>query len=115
MGRSKSKSNDISKNCYPGSTPESRENQLVALAIARAEEQLRNGTASSQVITHYLKLGSPAEKLKRELLEKQIELAEAKKNSYQSAQNLELMFREAMKAMSEYKGEETIDEYTELY
>ena len=42
----------------PVMTPEARENQLISLAIDLAEQQLRNGTASSQVITHYLKLGS---------------------------------------------------------
>ena len=39
----------------PALTPEARENQLIALAVNLAEKQLREGTASSQVITHYLK------------------------------------------------------------
>ena len=39
----------------PALTPEARENQLISLAIDLAEQQLRDGTASSQVITHYLK------------------------------------------------------------
>ena len=46
----------------PALTPEARENQLVSLAVDLAEKQLREGTASSQVITHYLKLGSTKRK-----------------------------------------------------
>ena len=54
----------------PALTPEARENQLVSLAINLAEQQLRDGTASSQVITHYLKLGSQKERLEREKLQR---------------------------------------------
>lgn len=36
----------------PALTPEARENQLISLASDLAEKQLREGTASSQVITH---------------------------------------------------------------
>ena len=53
----------------PARTPEARENQLIALAIDQAEKQLRDGTASSQVITHFLKLGSSRERMEKELLE----------------------------------------------
>ena len=53
----------------PALTPEARENQLVSLAVDLAEQQLRDGTASSQVITHYLKLGSTKERLEKEKLE----------------------------------------------
>ena len=49
--------------------PKVRENQMIALAINRAEEQLRDGTASSQVIVHYLKLGTVQQKLEMEKLE----------------------------------------------
>ena len=51
----------------PAFTPEARENQLIALAVDRAEKQLRDGTASSQVITHYLKLGASKEKDRLEI------------------------------------------------
>ena len=58
----------------PALTAEARENQLIALATDLAEQQLRAGTASSQVITHYLKLASSKERLEKEILEKQKEL-----------------------------------------
>ena len=67
-------SSDPSKKTRPALTPEARENQLVALAVDLAEKQLREGTASSQVITHYLKIGSTKERIEKEILEKQKDL-----------------------------------------
>ena len=55
----------------PATTPEGREKQLIALATDLAEKQLREGTASSQVITHYLKLGSSKDKIERDILKEQ--------------------------------------------
>lgn len=69
----------------PALTPEARENQMISLAVDLAEKQLREGTASSQVITHFLKLGSSKEKLEKEILEKQKEMITAKTESLQSA------------------------------
>ena len=51
-------SSDRSRKIRPALTPEARENQMISLAVDLAEKQLMEGTASSQVITHYLKLGS---------------------------------------------------------
>ena len=62
----------------PALTPEARENQMISLAVDLAEKQLREGTASSQVITHYLKLSTSKERLERDILEKQKELSTAK-------------------------------------
>ena len=70
-------SSESSRKMRPALSPEARENQLVSLAVDLAEKQLREGTASSQVITHYLKLGSTKEKIEKEILEKQKELIEA--------------------------------------
>ena len=72
MAKSKQSTTDYSKKAVrPALTPEARENQLISLAVDLAEQQLRDGTASSQVITHYLKLGSTKEKIEKEILEKQ--------------------------------------------
>ena len=73
---------DTPKKIRPATTPEARENQLIALAVDLAEKQLIEGTASSQVITHYLKLGSTKERIEREILEKQKALIEAKQRTY---------------------------------
>lgn len=88
----------------PAITPEGRENQMCALAIDLAEKQLREGTASSQVITHYLKLASTKEKLEKEILEKQKELLAAKTEALQSTQRIEELYADAIDAMREYSG-----------
>lgn len=95
---------DKVKRGRPGLTPEAREGQMVALAINLAEEQLRNGTASSQVITHFLKLGSTREKLERERLERENELLKAKAKALESQEKTEQLYREAIEAMKRYSG-----------
>lgn len=89
----------------PALTPEGRENQLISLAIDLAEKQLSEGTASSQVITHYLKLGSTKERLEKEKLEKENELLKAKTESLQSAKRVEELYKEALNAMKRYSGQ----------
>lgn len=88
----------------PATTLESRENQLISLAVDLAEEQLSAGTASSQVITHYLKLGSTKERIEKEILEKQKELITAKTDALKSAKNVEALYAEALGAMKKYSG-----------
>lgn len=88
----------------PALTPESREQQLIHLATNLAEQQLRDGTASSQVITHYLKLGTTKAKLELERERKEMELIEAKKQQIYDGKKMEEMYREAMEAMKRYSG-----------
>ena len=92
-------------NRRPGLTPESRENQLIADAIDMAEEQIRNRTASSQVLTHFLKLGTTKMELEKEKLRHDIELARAKTEAIQSAQHSEELYKNAIKAMQRYRGQ----------
>lgn len=98
------KSSGESKNIRPALTPEARENQLIYLATELAEQQLRDGTASSQVITHYLKLGSTKERIEKEILEKQKELITAKTESLQSSKRIEELYTNAIAAMRKYSG-----------
>lgn len=99
----------------PALTPEADENQMIALAADLARKQLIEGTASSQVITHYLKLGSSKERIEKEILEKQKELISAKTQALQSAQRIEELYADAIKAMRKYSGQEdpvdNLDEY----
>ena len=88
----------------PALTPESREQQLISLAVDLAERQLQEGTASSQVITHYLKLGSTKERIEKEILEKQKDLITAKTEALHSAKRMESLYTEAIKAMRTYSG-----------
>lgn len=97
----------VVKKMRPALTPEGREKQLISLAIDVAEQQLRDGTASSQVITHFLKLGSSTEKLEQELKEKQKELMEAKTQNLKSMERMEQMYLEAMEAFRGYSGQDT--------
>ena len=97
-------SSEPKKRMRPALTPEARENQLISLAVDLAEQQLRDGTASSQVITHYLKLGSTKERIEKEILEKQKMLIEAKTQSLQSQQRIDALYAEAIKVMRTYSG-----------
>ena len=100
----KVKENTTTKRMRPAMTPEARENQLISLAVDLAERQLLEGTASSQVITHYLKLGTQKERIEREILEKQKELIEAKTENIKSAQRIEELYTNALNAMRSYGG-----------
>ena len=98
----------------PALTPEVRENQLISMAMDCAEEQLRNGTASSQVITHFLKLGTTKAEYELEKLKRENELLTAKTESLQSSKRMEELYAEAIKAMATYSGrgeEDESDEY----
>lgn len=88
----------------PASSPEEREQQVISLAYDLAERQIREGTASSQVITHFLKRGSIQSELELEKLKKENALLEAKTNALESAQRSEELFAEAIKAMKKYRG-----------
>ena len=107
----KTSTNHGVKDVRPALTPEARENQLISLAVDLAERQLQEGTASSQVITHYLKLGSTKERIEKEILEKQKELISAKTETLKSAKRIEELYTEAIKAMRTYKGQD--DSYGE--
>ena len=85
-------------------TPESREQQLINLAVNCAEQQLRDGTASSQVITHYLKLATEKEKLEREKMELENKLLIAKTEKIESDKRVEELYKEALEAMRNYGG-----------
>lgn len=89
----------------PVMTPEAREQQLVSLAIDLAEKQLREGTASSQVITHYLKLGSSKEKLEKEILQEQKKLVVAKTSAIESQERIDELYAGAIAAMRSYNGQ----------
>lgn len=113
MGRTKSNTSQEShskRKQRPAANPEDRENQLIALAVDLAEKQLLEGTASSQVISHFLKMGSTKERLEKEMMEEQKKLLEAKTEAIQSQQQMEDLYRNALKAMQKYKGEDGEDD-----
>lgn len=88
----------------PAIDPKAREKQMISYAVDLAEKQLREGTASSQVITHYLKLANTNADLEREKLELENELLKAKTEALQAAKKEGETYLEALKAMSRYNG-----------
>ena len=96
----------------PGTTVEARENQLISLAVDLAEKQLREGTASSQVISHFLKLGSTTQRIEKEILEKQKDLITAKTENLKAAKDDAKLYSDAIEAMGIYAPKEE-DDYDE--
>jgi hypothetical protein len=90
----------------PATTVEARENQMIALAYDLAEKQMRDGTASSQVTTHFLKLGSIREQKELQKIEQDILLSKAKIASQDSQEDNQKLYSEALRAFSTYKGED---------
>lgn len=88
----------------PARTLEGRENELISLAYDLAERQLREGTASSQVITQFLKLGSVRAQLELEKLRNETDLLQAKTSALESQQVTEELYRDAIAAMRRYGG-----------
>lgn len=109
------KTSTESKKMRAALTPEAREQQLIYLATELAEQQLRDGTASSQVITHYLKLGSSKEKLEQAALRENVKLLTAKTEAIQSAKEVEKLYAEAIAAMKKYSGNGAVEDETEEY
>lgn len=91
---------------WPALSPEAEENKMIALAVQCAEKQMRDGTASSAVICHYLKLGSTKQQLEMEKLQEENKLLRAKTEAIQSGARLEELYANAIKALGEYRGEE---------
>ena len=87
----------------PALSPDQKENELISLAVDLAERQLREGTASSQVIAHYLKLGSSRERLEKERLISENRMLRAKTEALDSQRRTEELYANAIRAMREYQ------------
>lgn len=107
----KVKSQDENSRGRPATSPEQREDELINLAVDLAERQLRDGTASTQVIVHYLKLGSTRGMLEQEMLQHQTKLVQAKTESLQSSKRIEELYTNALEAMRIYGGNIGGDDY----
>lgn len=86
-------------------SPEAQEQQMISLAMDLAEQQLRDGTASAQVITHYLKLGSSKEKKDLEKAEAEISLMKARIASLEREERIEELFKDALDSFKVYSGQ----------
>lgn len=88
----------------PALTPEAREQQMISYAVDLAERQLLDGTASSQVITHFLKLATTRARLEEKKIEQEIELQKAKTKAIDNMEESRVLYENAIKAMREYSG-----------
>lgn len=92
-------------NSPPARSAAARERQLIGMAMDLAEKQLKKGTATSQVITHFLKLATEQDELSREKTRNEIKLLKTKVESLESSQRIEELYINAMEAMKVYSGE----------
>lgn len=99
------------KKVLPAITPEDREQQLISMSYDLAERQILEGTATSQVITHFLRLGSQRESYEKQLLLKKAELLEQQVEELKSAKRTEELYSQAIDAMMRYSGQRNDDDY----
>lgn len=103
-------SSEPTKKMRPALTPNARENQMISLAMDLVEERLRNGTATSQETTHFLKLGTERARLEKEKLELENEMIKAKTKAVISSESSEKLYADAIKAFQKYSGNMSVSE-----
>lgn len=91
----------------PARSEEEAEKRAIGIAMDVAVDLMRTGKASSQIITHFLKLGSQKEQAELRKIEKEIEVLESKKQAFESAKDQDKRFQEVMQAMAEYSGKDS--------
>lgn len=111
MARHKAENSNTLPKLRPALTPEARENQMIALAMDLVEQRLRDGTASSQETTHFLKAASNKHKLEMERLRLENELVAAKTKAIANAEEIKVLYEEALKAMRRYGGHGDDEDY----
>lgn len=104
MGRQK-RNNDIPVGNYRPIDPESREQQMINLAVNEAERRLLDHTASSQIVVHYLNLATTQAQISLELARQDLELKRAKTEALESEKRTEQYYQQAIEAMRRYSGD----------
>lgn len=116
MPRKKKEPTDIeaelrkSRRRPPARNPEVRENEMISLAMDLAEQRLRDGTASSAEVCHFLKLGSSRERIEQRDKQMEIELKAAKTETLLASRRIEELYTDAISAVMQYSGREVPDE-----
>lgn len=103
------KTNSKKGSVRPALSPEAQENLMISLANDLALKQLQDGTASSQMITHFLKLGSSRERLEQERISVEVSLTKTKQETLESAKGADDMYAKALNAIREYQGRRVDD------
>lgn len=111
MGAKKtSATSGVQRKQRPAMSEEARENQLIALAVDCVEKRLRENTASAAEVCHYLKMGSPKERLAREREKEEIKLLKAKTEAIESEKDIKELYAKALNAMRRYQGDTIEDD-----
>lgn len=106
MAGRKAEPSDMAPRRRPATTPEQRQNRLTAMAYDYAEAAMQNGTASSQIVTHFLKVGSIREQFELEKIRHENDLLDARVIGMATGKNIEELYGNAIEAMRSYRGEE---------
>lgn len=85
-------------------TPEDREDELILLATNLAEQRLRDGTASNQLIAEIMRMGTTKERLQKEKLRRENEMLRAKTEAIEAQKHTDEMYQKALDAMRSYAG-----------
>lgn len=107
MPKAEKATNKPARRRAPAETLEDREDRMIAMAVDLTEQRLMNGTASNQMILHYLKLGSTREQLEKEKLRKENELLRAKTEAIESGEDIKELTMQALEAIKSYRYEES--------
>lgn len=99
----------------PAKTPEERESMLIAMSLSRIEQQIADGTVSSQVLTHFAKLGSSRERLEQERLRNENEVLRKKVQTMEAAVDVKNLMEDALAAFKGYSGQPFYDEDADDY
>lgn len=108
-------STSVGRESRPPITPEAKESQMISLAMDLVEKRLRDGSASSQETTHFLKLATTKARKELEILQEQKKLIAAKTEELESRKETKAMFEAAIKAMRTYSGKGDVDEDTDIF
>lgn len=104
MARRRINSAEPLKRSRPATTMEAREAELVSLAYDRAEQRLRDGTASGQEITALLRLGSAKTRYELEKIKNETEKLKAQREVLEASKRTDEMYDKAIAAMRTYMG-----------
>lgn len=104
MAKKKDTTSNDEVNLRPMRNQEARQARAINLAFDAAEKQLLDGTASSQVITHFLKLATVEAQLEKEKLEEENKLLRAKTKALENGEKREELYAQVLAAMKKYTG-----------
>lgn len=89
----------------PAKTPEEREGVLISKSLNLIEKQIDDGTASSQVLSLYAKLGSSRERLEQERLVADNAVLRKKLEGMEAAIDVKNLMEDALNAFRGYTGQ----------